>query len=313
MGKKFFLLIFLLLLPLALASTVDTNKGKYTPSESVTITVTGCVGSSILTISNSALQAVFSDQGENDWQTSYHTSSDPSTGTYTITAFCDAEEFSTTFKVEEEAQPSDDGNGGGTSSTGGRCISEWSCGPWAYCGPDLIQTRTCTDLKYCLPDKTETQPCLACDESWVCSIWSNCIAGKQTRLCNDEHLCGTVLKKPILQKACNAPDTGPPPARIAPPQQLPPPAAEPSFWDEYKLWIILIPAILILIAAGLLFYFYVYKKRETPPTNITPLKNWVRNAQAKGVPEEKIKEIVHNKTKWTDKELDRAFKELGSK
>jgi hypothetical protein len=312
MRKNFFLLVFLLLVPLAIASTVNTNKEIYTPSESVTITITGCSGSSILTVLNPTGEAVFSDQGDNNWQTFYHTSSDPSTGTYTINAVCGAEEFLITFKVEEETTedeptPTTHSNGGGTGgSTGGKCTPEWSCGLWSYCGLNLTQTRTCTDLKYCLPIKTEIKPCLVCDESWVCSVWSSCIAGKQTRLCTEEHLCGTILKKPIIQKVCNSLDTGFPPARIVPPPKL----AETSFWDEYKLWIILIPIILILLALAIFIYFHFYGKPKEAVSNIDELKKWVGRSKAKGVPEEKIREIVHQKTRWTDKELNQVFKEL---
>ena len=51
-------------------------------------------------------------------------------------------------------------------------------------------------------DKIEEKSCEICDESWVCSSWSSCSAGKETRTCLDEHSCGTALYHPIEQRSC---------------------------------------------------------------------------------------------------------------
>ncbi|MEM7825446.1 MAG: NosD domain-containing protein, partial [Candidatus Aenigmatarchaeota archaeon] len=41
-----------------------------------------------------------------------------------------------------------------------------------------------------------------CTEDWVCTEWSECIEGKQTRVCTDKNKCGTVANKPEEERAC---------------------------------------------------------------------------------------------------------------
>lgn len=320
--RKIFLLLFILAIPLVLASTVIVDKDTYTLNEPVTISMADCLGSSMLTILNPFGQAVFSDQGNDDWSTTYHTSSDPSSGTYTINLFCGDESSSTTFTVTEEI-PSVEGdedtsdNGDSSGPSGGHCVPEWSCGYWSICGPELIQTRTCYDQRCSQPPKIETKDCLPCDESWVCSLWSDCVTEDQTRMCYDEHHCGTMILKPITKKPCGAPDTGPAPARIvfAPPDQFTIPSPTDgislSFWQKYKLWIILIPILILLLLIGLYIYFRFYRAKTAADT--FALKNWVKKALAKGVSKEKVKEMVQKQTKWTGKELNKVFRELEQK
>lgn len=319
--KVLFSLIFLLLLPLVLASTVTVDKETYSLDEPVTISVAGCLGSSILTLLNPSGQAVFSDQGNNDWQTIYHTSSDPSLGEYTINGSCGEESFFTNFNVAEitplagEEPPEEEAPSAGGRGAAPRCTSEWSCSYWSICGIDLKQARACYDQKCGLPPKTETRDCLSCDESWVCSLWSGCVAGKQTRKCYDERHCGTNIKKPVLQRDCNVPVTGPAPARIisVPPERftIPPETGLPelSFWEKYKLWIIAVPAILVLLTLAVLLFLHIYRPPKEA-ANISELKDWLKKALAQGASKDKIKEIIRQQTNWSDKELDQAFKEL---
>ncbi len=48
--------------------------------------------------------------------------------------------------------------------------------------------------------KTETQ---FCEERWVCTDWSECKDGFQTRSCNDVNNCGTDLNKPLEIQPCS--------------------------------------------------------------------------------------------------------------
>ena len=41
-----------------------------------------------------------------------------------------------------------------------------------------------------------------CREKWVCTDWSACVNGKQTRTCHDENNCGTDLYKPFEEQPC---------------------------------------------------------------------------------------------------------------
>ena len=42
----------------------------------------------------------------------------------------------------------------------------------------------------------------ACNESWVCTSWSTCINGIQTRTCTDQNNCGTEKDKPDTNRSC---------------------------------------------------------------------------------------------------------------
>jgi hypothetical protein len=41
-----------------------------------------------------------------------------------------------------------------------------------------------------------------CIENWVCSDWSACTNGVQTRTCTDQNSCGTTVKKPETSQTC---------------------------------------------------------------------------------------------------------------
>ncbi|MEM5854612.1 MAG: PGF-pre-PGF domain-containing protein [Candidatus Aenigmatarchaeota archaeon] len=56
--------------------------------------------------------------------------------------------------------------------------------------------------------RCENRRCVAvCEENWVCSGWSECIQGRQTRSCRDVNNCGTVQRKPAEVQACVIPTT----------------------------------------------------------------------------------------------------------
>lgn len=42
-----------------------------------------------------------------------------------------------------------------------------------------------------------------CEERWVCEEWSECIDGKQTRICRDINRCGTNKSMPLTEIKCN--------------------------------------------------------------------------------------------------------------
>ncbi len=54
----------------------------------------------------------------------------------------------------------------------------------------------------CTPDCTGHEIFTTCNESWVCSQWSDCINGFRTRECVDENNCGTTENKPSEKEAC---------------------------------------------------------------------------------------------------------------
>ncbi len=120
------------------------------------------------------------------------------------------------------------------------CEEDWSCENWSTC-LNGSQSRTCTDLSECgQPDYDESQSCgdctngeiqdctlsncpgtqlcennlwnacidtpddncPACENVWVCSAWSSCLNGNQTRTCSDDADCGNEEGKPSESQSC---------------------------------------------------------------------------------------------------------------
>ena len=206
---------------------------------------------------------------------------------------------------------------------GGRlCVPDWSCGYWSFCGPELVQARTCYDRSLCESPKEESRACEPCEESWICAAWSSCVGGTQTRSCYDERGCGTAEAKPDESRSCAEPSVYVPPVYTPtlPTVEYVPPApvvvapASPwkQFWDKWKTWIILIPSILILALVGLLLYLHFHKP-QAEVTNMDELEGWVKQELEMGISKEDIRKTLHENTGWTDQELDLAFKDLQMK
>lgn len=317
--KNLFLFIALFLLSFSLVTAVEvsTDKIEYNSGQTVTATITECVGNSLVEFKNPDGTVVDVKAGKDTWSTSYNTLSDSADGKYTVVVTCTNDDpAQSDFCVDAPGcVPSESTEAQTTSSTAGgtTCTPNWNCGEWSYCGPTLTQTRSCSDLNNCRSPRDETRECETCQESWVCSAWNECSAGSQTRACYDEHFCETTNNKPAIQKGCQQADPFPAPARIStqlPPPYVPPPtAAQPSFfskvWSNYPFYIIggagaILLAVIILVT----IHFLMPKKVAY---NINELKQWVRKEKQMGTSDADIREILKQNTGWTDEEIDSAF------
>ena len=211
-----------------------------------------------------------------------------------------------------------EGGGGGEIGGSGRCFQRWSCvGEWSYCNATLQQSRTCYDRENCpnVPvTKLENRSCTQCDESWVCTEWSGCQNGIQTRDCSDEHSCTTARTKPWLQKSCQQTVVpGPVPARII--QQAPPTAPPviqrpappvPSFWEQYKTYLIAGGSgLLVLIAIILIIVHFVRPQHLV--YNMDELKEWVRKERDIGTSNQEIQKILAQHTGWKPDEIQKVL------
>lgn len=315
--KKMFLFVVLFSLSFSLVAAVQvsTNKVEYNSGQTVTATISDCVGTSLVEFKNPSGNVVDIKSGEGSWSTSYNTLSDSEDGKYTVVATCTDGAAQSNFCVDAPGcVPSESTEAQTTSSTAGgtTCTPNWSCNDWSYCGPTLTQTRSCVDLNNCRSARDETRECEACQESWVCSTWNECNTGLQTRACYDEHFCETTHNKPAIQKGCQQADPFPAPARISaqlPPPYVPPPVAQPSFlskvWRNYNFYIIGgVGAILLAVVILVTIHFLMPKKVAY---NINELKQWVRKEKEMGTSDADIREILKQNTGWTDEEINSAF------
>ena len=188
------LVLLLLSLSLATAVNVSTDKTEYSSSEVVTANITSCTGTSITKFTNPSGTLVDIKSGQNNWTTTYHTSSNSAAGKYTVSSSCSDGLAEAKFCVDAP---------GCLEETVEECVSDFDCSEWSACSVDGLERRTCTDKNNCEVDKEETQACnAACQESWTCLSWSACQNGIQTRTCYDQNTCGTSLNKPAMQQAC---------------------------------------------------------------------------------------------------------------
>src|SRR3989344_371998 len=167
--KKLFLFIAIFVLSFSLVSAVQvsTNKVEYNGGQTVTATITECVGTSLVEFKNPSGTVVDVKAGKDSWSASYNTLSDSADGKYAVEATCTNGMAEDNFCVDAPgciSSTSQTSNVGGGSS----CTPNWSCSDWSYCGPTLTQTRSCTDVNNCQLPTEESRPCEACQESWVC-------------------------------------------------------------------------------------------------------------------------------------------------
>jgi hypothetical protein len=57
-------------------------------------------------------------------------------------------------------------------------------------------------------DRDESSDGGACREDWICSDWSDCNNGEQTRTCEDVGGCGTTFFRPSRTQTCTMPSSG---------------------------------------------------------------------------------------------------------
>jgi len=289
--KILYLVLLLLSLSLATAVNVSTDKTEYSSSEIVTANITSCMGTSITKFTNPSGTLVDIKSGQNNWTTTYHTSSNSTSGKYTVSSSCSNGLAEAKFCVNapgclvEEEQA---------------CISDFDCGEWSACGIDGLERRTCTDKNNCEFDREETQACTAaCQESWTCLSWSACQNGIQTKTCYDQNNCGTVLNRPVGQQTCQefpAPTSTPTSA---------PPVEEESFFAKNLGLIIAVALAVVLLVLGLLYYFK-WKGKEA---DFGEVDAWISSEREKGVSDEDIR-LSLQKRGWEEKDIKAAFKKL---
>ena len=149
----------------------------------------------------------------------------------------------------------------------------------------------------------------SCEQSWICSVWSFCSSGTQTRTCNDEHKCGVSSLKPDLSKGCNVASTGYQPSRTIPPSNnnwpvKTPHVQKPSLWESFGKYIIISGIslfLLVLIVVGVLFF---HSHHHLNPK----LAEWVTKARVAGKSEPEIKSILEKQGEWKKNEVDKVMK-----
>lgn len=317
---KLLIFLFGLLLSFSLAYAVDVDiPQEYSHGDKLTIPVIGCQGMSTVRITAPDNQLIHVDQGTGRWSSIYHTDSNPNDGKYTLIVNCeDGTAAELTFCVDATgcnvvSVPSPQREAGRI-----RCSSRWSCTAWSYCDAELKQTRTCYDRNDCRDRKVQTKVCSQCKESWVCTPWSSCQNNRQSRLCVDEHFCGTRTLKPLLQKSCVVPaPPGPQPTRVVPklPTVTPRQPAVPSLglrkiWDEYKVPIVAVPLILIVLAVLILVVIRFARPGKKLAYNLHELKDWIEKEKEMGTSLKDIKHILKERTGWRKKEILKVFEEL---
>jgi plastocyanin len=204
------------------------------------------------------------------------------------------------------------------------CVANITCSTWSPCNGTLQQAKSCVDANGCIANKTEVKTCENCTESWVCTEWSSCSFGKQTRSCADEHICSTFLLKPNVEKICKEPvvsyyDEEPIETKVLPEnyeteefsefddfaafkeQQISSPATSKLVWDDYKLPVIISSSLILVVIIILLLYLLIIKPKKKAASQI---KNYIREQRRKGFSNKKIHDLLAE-TGWKEKDIEK--------
>jgi len=68
-------------------------------------------------------------------------------------------------------------------------------------GGGFIPSGSTEETEEETPETAEEQPC---QERWICTDWSECVDGKQTRTCEDVNKCGTDNDIPLMVQPCSS-------------------------------------------------------------------------------------------------------------
>ena len=102
-------------------------------------------------------------------------------------SFCNGCVDELDLSVVKESSSSGSGGGGGSSG-----------------GSILVTTTTINEQNNNVTTENLTTTVKeTCEEKWVCTDWSRCVDGIQTRKCIDQNSCGTDVKKPMESQPCN--------------------------------------------------------------------------------------------------------------
>ena len=168
----------------------------------------------------------------------------------------------------------------------------------------------------------------SCKRVWDCGDWSPCVDGKQVRSCVDKNGCSPTKiirnksyavyvfgpEMPAATQICTGgTTTAQPTTPYVPPPYVQPIVEKPtpSAWEQYAVYILGIPAALLLIAAFALIGMHYFRPHHQ--YNYDELKRWIQEERTKGESENDIRKVLNSKTGWTKEEVDKIFKALGSR
>jgi len=101
-----------------------------------------------------------------------------------------------------------------TGSENSSCLTSNNCQGIQVCnhgeyGPCTATQNFCDLNCDGTPECTSsTCPSCGCIENWVCSGFSACVSGVQSRSCTDQNSCGTEYNKPTLVQSCGGASSG---------------------------------------------------------------------------------------------------------
>ena len=321
---KKLLLIGLVLLSFSVAAIdLSTDSTGYTINDTVLINISSCEGNSIVQVISPDDDIIDIMVGVNNWTTTYNTNSHGEAGKYGLVASCQNGVETLNFCFEDD----DCLTTVKKSEEGGRDPSSaiWSCEPYSFCDGTLNQTRICHDRRSGKPDKIEKRACTECQESWVCNDWTACTGGRETRTCVDEHACSTFVHKPAESRACTVAATQtsqqpeqqtgqPAPTRNQPrfaASQRPTSVKETAVnvWNDFMVYIIAIPVVLILIIVGLII-LHKRKKKKDVTYHPAELLKWVKAEKEAGTANSDIVDILAGNLGWKKEKVLTDFPSL---
>ena len=252
--------------------------------------------------------------------------------TYTIFASCAGDVDSVDVCYGDCGSTSSD-----SSTSSDVCIEYADCSDWGECidgqrtstctfvcsGDSYDRFTDCTDVIVSGSAVTEDPVSNeTCSESWSCKQWGECIAGTQTRECNDYNLCGTTLLIPDTTQSCVVEEPYVPEPYVPPtPVTYQEPVVEtvyvpvepeivtvPAQTIDYRNFAIvggIIVAVLIFIALSVMIVMH-YMNAHSPSSNDDEMIEFVKQERRAGIDEEQIRASL-KESGWHKDEIQHAL------
>ncbi len=256
--------VMLLFVPLAFAVTVETDKNEYATPEQVQVTITSCMGNSILQVTDAAGRLVDINAGRNNWQAVYNTESSQAAGKYTIQVNCDDGEATINFCVDENGclgavVPAGDGGndaGGGSSSGGDSSSGGRGKSPSGGVVPVKPHGSSCP------PNSTLVSGSCVCAAGLELRGGKCQPASSAPRQPASSTTRGSSSPSAVQQTAPS--QAAPQPAREARPAPIVEQSTFWVFWEAYSLYVFIGAAVLLVLVIVLILVEHRKKKAVQP-------------------------------------------------
>ncbi len=304
---------------LATAISIETNRQEYSSGDIVLIIVGGCAEEALVKVLNPTSDLIDVKEGN---AIDYNTLSDRSKGKYTITASCAEGRMEEHFCVDAagcldavRAADLEVAAQGATTPAAGQASSGTTSGGGGSGGGG--GSRGGGGGGACQPHSTLIDRKCVCDAGYELKL-NKCVLMEVPEAAAEEEDGVAEERYVSPSRAQPVPSYSPPPRSAA---QQPVSRAqdlstksvvEESFLEKNKVYLIAIPSILILLVVLIFGLFHFFPIRPVV-ININELEAWIKAERQQGMSDERIRQMLRERTMWKDADINKAFAIAGQR